>query len=474
METLYSAQPEAFATPSTRRGVDDSALNNSPDRTEAPGSHSEASGSDPQQTNEFMVETLHDHTGEGASVSSAPEPLPSANKFPQTPSTSSCLPSPLDSPPLRTGLPRSSSYNCGSLLQSPVSEQNTIHAHDDIANVGPGEEEADFMQHRRHSESRSAYEPNSPEQEERERETVDKKGKKRESKLVEDSCNPINSFHESPSVEKTGYDFGQTIKEDLPSSQTDISNQILDDAAPLQGKGQGQHLRFQSLPHSTSTGTPKGLTIDLGLAKWSRLRSLLPTVTDRNESLPGGLATVTPQNVNITDELVSGGLSTLMLRLWFERDEKERRRIPILFHRLKIRLTDSVYPMDGQRAVFRIECEYADGAARWVIYRQLQDFMRLHSGYAISNAYNRNIDTMPDFPRASQYFQLIYLSIYPNSIFKGLPYFKFLKESQDDEVDQADFARKQREALENYLISLIRAVVCYHYLFSKNFFVRNQ
>ena len=45
----------------------------------------------------------------------------------------------------------------------------------------------------------------------------------------------------------------------------------------------------------------------------------------------------------------------------------------------------------------------------------------------------------------------------------GLPYFKFLKkeshENRDGEVVHADFARMQREALEHYLISLIRAVV---------------
>lgn len=40
----------------------------------------------------------------------------------------------------------------------------------------------------------------------------------------------------------------------------------------------------------------------------------------------------------------------------------------------------------------------------------------------------------------------------------GLPYFKFLKERGRD-VGRADFARLQREALENYLIGLIRAVV---------------
>lgn len=40
----------------------------------------------------------------------------------------------------------------------------------------------------------------------------------------------------------------------------------------------------------------------------------------------------------------------------------------------------------------------------------------------------------------------------------GLPYLKFLKERNRD-VSRADFARMQREALENYLIGLIRAVV---------------
>ena len=43
----------------------------------------------------------------------------------------------------------------------------------------------------------------------------------------------------------------------------------------------------------------------------------------------------------------------------------------------------------------------------------------------------------------------------------GLPYLKFLRrESGGSHVRDADFARLQREALEDYLISLIRAVVC--------------
>ncbi|KAJ7043969.1 phospholipase D [Mycena alexandri] len=175
--------------------------------------------------------------------------------------------------------------------------------------------------------------------------------------------------------------------------------------------------------------------------KWGRLRSLIPHIASQapgKPSTPG--PSVVGAQVNITDELIAGGLSTLMLRMWFERDEKDHRRIPALFHRLRIRVTDSLNPLDGQKSVFRIECDYANGGVRWVVYRQLRDFFSLHTHYALSNAYNRNLDDLPEFPKTS------------------LPYFKFLKK-EDKELGQKDFARMQRESLETYLISLIRAVM---------------
>jgi phospholipase D1/2 len=64
---------------------------------------------------------------------------------------------------------------------------------------------------------------------------------------------------------------------------------------------------------------------------------------------------ITPMQVNITDELLVGGLSTLLLRMWLERDEKEHRRVPILLHRLKVRVSDSLHPLKGAKATFRIE-----------------------------------------------------------------------------------------------------------------------
>ena len=137
--------------------------------------------------------------------------------------------------------------------------------------------------------------------------------------------------------------------------------------------------------------------------RWNRLKSLIPHIAaqGREQTRPNASEVVSP-SVNITDELIAGGLSTLMLRLWLERDEKGHRRVPILFHRLRIRISDSLHPLHGNKAVFRIECEYANGAARWVVYRQLREFLSLHTHYTISNAYNRNIETLPDFPRAGK------------------------------------------------------------------------
>ena len=45
-----------------------------------------------------------------------------------------------------------------------------------------------------------------------------------------------------------------------------------------------------------------------------------------------------------------------------------------------------------------IECEYAK-----VIYHRLRDFLSLHAHCAVSNAYNHNIEKLPEFPRTSEF-----------------------------------------------------------------------
>jgi len=177
---------------------------------------------------------------------------------------------------------------------------------------------------------------------------------------------------------------------------------------------------------------------------WSRIKSLIPHLAVATpESTSEQPKSPRDRDVEITDELTFSGLSVLMLRMWLERDERDERRVPILLHRLKIRVSDSVNPLNNNSAVFRIECEYANSAAKWVIYRQLRDFNSLHTHYKVTNFYTRNMD-LPDFPRAKLGRQTLHR----------------LKKERGREAGKKDFAKMRREELENYLAGMIKAVVC--------------
>jgi phospholipase D1/2 len=87
--------------------------------------------------------------------------------------------------------------------------------------------------------------------------------------------------------------------------------------------------------------------------------------------------------------------------------------------------------------------------------------LSLHTHYAFSNAYNRNIGALPEFPKTSKKIIRPRGQSY-SQIVLGLPYLKFLKKEGREKgrkVRHAEFARMQRELLENYLVGLIRAVV---------------
>ena len=300
------------------------------------------------------------------------------------------------------------------------------------------------------SEFRGALEYIDPDQREKEREAAEKRERHRLNRLSEENWNPLKwivSPLESSREDgdgKSGYfDFlkpdkgkgpadagksseGADRKDTLDSSASPLpqSPQSPQSFLPIQSPTTGSVeesgfassagppessssqvrsplSRAKSMPHIKSGQSSRRGSI---APKWNRLRSLLPIVAQQSkESKGAGQAAISAQSVNITDELITGGLSALMLRLWFERDEKGHRRIPILLHRLRVRISDSLHPLGGNQAVFRIECEYANGAARWVVYRQLRDFLRLHTHYRFENAFNRNLDALPEFPRTSMY-----------------------------------------------------------------------
>jgi phospholipase D1/2 len=89
-----------------------------------------------------------------------------------------------------------------------------------------------------------------------------------------------------------------------------------------------------------------------------------------------------------------------------------------------------------------------------VIYRELRDFLSLHAHYKAANfgtsvgglRGSRKVD-IPEFPKMS------------------IPYLKSLRGNQTNKekhMNKADYAQASRDALQKYLVELIRAVVRFH------------
>jgi phospholipase D1/2 len=301
----------------------------------------------------------------------------------------------------RSGPPRPLDY---SLPSSPTPSRRTIRKDDNSPTVGgpdlmePKDVSSNFVITRGESSFRSVLD------------SSDRKGKRRANTLRETYPHQWSS-----DSSKETHNLVDVKRKDGVDS-VGASNQLPEESNP--SNVSSHHLRradTASFPKDDEE-KPKRRS-----SKWARLRSLLPYII-KSQQEPGSMAVIS-KSVTIPDELLYGGLTALMLRLWSERDEKGRRRIPMLFHRMRIRISDSLHPLDGSKSVFRIECDYADGstllslhsvlfhsilissaALRWVIYRQLRDFISLHTHYRFSNAYSRASDNFPEFPRTSTIF----------------------------------------------------------------------
>ncbi|KAM0748139.1 phospholipase D, partial [Meredithblackwellia eburnea MCA 4105] len=167
----------------------------------------------------------------------------------------------------------------------------------------------------------------------------------------------------------------------------------------------------------------------------NRIKSVATPATkpkDLNKSLSGH---------ELVTELATGVLPMVLVKMgMLDRDEHGEHRIPILMNYLKLRITDSIYPLHDRHAVFRIELEYGDGLVKWVIYRELKDFVNLHAHYRVANL-RQGIEKFPAFPKTS------------------FPYLNWLTSEGRGQVGKAEFARAQRDVLENYVLKLIRATM---------------
>lgn len=282
------------------------------------------------------------------------------------------------------------------------------------------------------SDFRGALEYNNPEQREKEREMAEKRERQRLNKLSEDYYwNPLKWFgmeptQQSPVEEEDSadggyFDFfksekgkgrakeetndethengvairnGSAVHSAIPEEDEEDQASPSSPRPPVSRHRSLPQIRGQSSRRNSFARTPG----------WARLRARLPDLLHRKEVDRPGQTVIPPHVVNITDELIMGGLAAMMPKLWIERDEHGNRRVPVLLHRLRVRISDSLFPTKEKKAVFRIECEYANGASRWVIYRRLSDFVKLHGRYKASNYLHRNVEGLPELPRTSEFF----------------------------------------------------------------------
>jgi phospholipase D1/2 len=112
----------------------------------------------------------------------------------------------------------------------------------------------------------------------------------------------------------------------------------------------------------------------------------------------------------MTNEMLAGTLPVMILKTWIDRDEDGHRAVPVLLGNLRFRIGDSVGIRSGGRPtgreMFKIECEYGDGAIKWVVYRELRDFLMLHAHYKAANIgtsltglrSSRRVE-IPEFPK---------------------------------------------------------------------------
>lgn len=323
--------------------------------------------------------------------------------------------SPSLTPAARTGPPRSLSFSYNNTLPTSLSTRSYVHHHNDVILEQPRRPRAfthDGMRDDspvydltpRETHFRGPFD-SPPEQKDREREVADRRGKRKDTNLWDGLKSRwfSDAHSSSPGEVASGVDWGK--EKDKSDVQSSGDHEVSFPVASGSGSGLARmgsmstQERARESERRDSHQTQGSKSPSMG---WSRLRFLLPRVISSPAKEPPP-STVTPGGVKIADELTVGGLSVLILRLWFDRDERGRRRVPVLLHRLRIRISDSLHPLHGSHSVFRIECEYANGAIRWVIYRQLRDFLSLHAHCAVSKAYNRNIEKLPEFPRTSRF-----------------------------------------------------------------------
>lgn len=203
----------------------------------------------------------------------------------------------------------------------------------------------------------------------------------------------------------------------------------------------GNFRRITGIGRTDGAPSPWRARSELGAAKWKQLKAGLRLLgKQRKEENKIDQA----KSAELMAELLAGSPAAIILASRFQRDEKQKRNVPVLLEQIKTRVVDSYRREDSEgdrHVVFRVELEYGSGLMRmkWVIQRSLRDFANLHLKYKllarkVTQPARRSSEAgrakFPEFPRSA------------------FPYLRGVRGLFDDEDDNEETTGEELSASE--------------------------
>lgn len=138
-------------------------------------------------------------------------------------------------------------------------------------------------------------------------------------------------------------------------------------------------------------------TSSLSAQKWKQIKNSLRVFAKSAKAADRQVDHA--KSAELMAELLAGAPAALFLASMFQRDEHDRKRVPILLEQLKVSITDSEQleskegkdkNEENRHINLRIELEYGSGLTRmkWVIKRSVRDFANLHLKFKLQEKQN--------------------------------------------------------------------------------------
>ncbi|KAF1972605.1 phospholipase D, partial [Bimuria novae-zelandiae CBS 107.79] len=145
-------------------------------------------------------------------------------------------------------------------------------------------------------------------------------------------------------------------------------------------------------------------TSSLSAQKWKSIKNSLRVFATSKKAADRQVDHA--KSAELMAELLAGAPAALFLASMFQRDEHDRKRVPILLEQLKVSITDSekLESKEGKESKdedrhinLRIELEYGSGLTRmkWVIKRSVRDFANLHLKFKLQEKQNSFLNRDP-------------------------------------------------------------------------------